>query len=224
MFYDYSKGEKMIPKKIHYFWFGQGTMGALSEKCLKSWSEKMPDYEINLWNESNLPYEASLAWTYIKKKEYAFASDFARYYILHKYGGIYLDTDVEVIRKFDDLLSNKCFLGYEDDGRLNSAVIGAEKSSSFVEICMDIMKKNHADNRPYLIAPELANRALKVACSNVTTYPKDYFYPYNPYSKKENVKQLLYCDITENTYSIHHWEKKWKMNIFSKIKRMFISN
>lgn len=214
----------MIPKTIHYFWFGNNEVSALSKKCILSWQNKMPDYNIILWNESNLPAEAHLAWEYISQKKYAFASDYARYYILHKYGGIYLDTDVEAVKSFDNLLSNQCFLGYEESGRLNSAVIGAEKASVFAEVCMKIMSENYTDKRPYLIAPELANRALKIACDSVTTYPKDYFYPYNPYSEKEDVKQLMYSDITENTYSIHHWEKKWKMNFFSKIKRMFIAN
>lgn len=211
----------MIPKKIHYFWFGKNKIGALSEKCLKSWSEKMPDYEINLWNEDNLPKDAWLSWEYIGQKKFAFASDYARYYILYHHGGIYFDTDVEAVKSFDNLLENKCFLGYEESNRLNSAVVGAEKGSKFVEVCMELMESNYRQKKPFLIAPELANQA-SVLTEDVTKYPEEYFYPYNPYCDTQDVKQLMFQDITSNTFSIHHWEKKWKMSFLSKLKRTFV--
>lgn len=211
----------MIPKKIHYFWFGGNEMSSLSKRCIVSWKEKLPDYQIIIWNEDNLPKTAVLAWLFLKEKKYAFASDYARYYILNQEGGIYFDTDIEVVKSLDNLLSYKCFLGYESKDRLNSAVLGAEKNNAFIRTCLKLMEDNYANNEPYLIAPELANKAAKLIGENeFFAFKEDYFYPYNPYDKLNQKYQLMYSDITNNTYTIHHWEKKWKMSVFSKIRRL----
>lgn len=213
----------MIPKKIHYCWFGGNEIGPLFARCLASWKKFLPDYEIICWNESNLPKEANLAWKYIKEKKYAFASDYARYYILYQQGGIYLDTDVEVVKPFDSLLNNTCFIGYEDKNRIACGIIGAIAKNKFSYHCMSIMNDVAENNKAFLIAPEVANRAVSLS-ENVTIYPEEYFYPYNPYSENQKVKQLMFSDITENTYAIHHWEKKWSMGFMTKLKRFLIRN
>ena len=106
----------MIPKIIHYCWFGRGPLPELAQKCIASWKKYLPDYEIKEWNEDNfdvniIPYTAE---AYAQKK-YAFVSDYARFWILHKYGGIYFDTDVEVIRPIDDIIARGNFMGFETD-------------------------------------------------------------------------------------------------------------
>lgn len=106
----------MIPKIIHYCWFGRGPLPELAQKCIASWKKYLPDYEIKEWNEDNfdvniIPYTAE---AYAMKK-YAFVSDYARFWILHKYGGIYFDTDVEVIRPIDDIIARGNFMGFETD-------------------------------------------------------------------------------------------------------------
>jgi hypothetical protein len=104
----------MIPKVIHYCWFGGKPLPRSAKKCIASWRKFFPDYEIKEWNESNfdvnvIPYTAE---AYVAKK-YAFVSDYARFYVLHEYGGIYFDTDVEVIRPMDDILERGAFMGIE---------------------------------------------------------------------------------------------------------------
>ena len=106
----------MIPKIIHYCWFGRGPLPELAQKCIASWKKYLPDYEIKEWNEDNfdvniIPYTAEA----YQAKKYAFVSDYARFWVLYKYGGIYFDTDVEVIRPIDDIISKGNFMGCETD-------------------------------------------------------------------------------------------------------------
>ena len=104
----------MIPKTIHYCWFGRGEMPELAQSCIASWHKYMPDYSYKLWNEDNFDVDSVL---YTKEayeaKKYAFVSDYVRLWALDKEGGIYLDTDVEVFKAFDDLLCYKAFAGFE---------------------------------------------------------------------------------------------------------------
>lgn len=106
----------MIPKIIHYCWFGRNPLPPLALECIASWRKYLPDYEIKEWNEDNfdvnlIPYTAEA----YKQKKYAFVSDYARFWILYKYGGVYFDTDVEVIRPMDDILQSGNFMGFEVD-------------------------------------------------------------------------------------------------------------
>ena len=106
----------MIPKKIHYCWFGRGEKPKLAKKCLKSWSKYCPDYEIVEWNEDNFDVEQyPYAKFCLQNKKWAFLSDFARLVIVHEHGGIYFDTDVELVRSPDSLLSYEAFYGFEND-------------------------------------------------------------------------------------------------------------
>ena len=104
----------MIPKKIHYCWFGHNTLTDLAVKCIASWKKYLPDYEIIEWNETNCDLESC---RYVKEayeaKKWAFVSDFVRFDVLYQYGGLYFDTDVEVIKPLDDLISEGAFMGCE---------------------------------------------------------------------------------------------------------------
>ena len=104
----------MIPKTIHYCWFGRGELTQLAKKCIASWRQFFPDYEIKEWNEDNfdvncIPYTAD---AYMAGK-YAFVSDYARFWVLYHLGGVYFDTDVEVIKSMDDVLEKGPFMGFE---------------------------------------------------------------------------------------------------------------
>jgi len=108
----------MIPKVVHYCWFGGNPLPKSAQKCIASWRKYLPDYEIKEWNESNfdvnsIPYTAEA----YKAKKYAFVSDYARFYILYKYGGLYFDTDVEVIRNMDDIIARGPFMGCEGEAK-----------------------------------------------------------------------------------------------------------
>lgn len=118
----------MIPKIIHYCWFGRQPKPQKVLECIETWKKYCPGYEIKEWNEENFDYKA-LKYTreaYAINK-FAFVSDVARLYALYNYGGIYFDTDILVLKGFDDLLNNKSFIGYEADSAIGTGVIGAEK-------------------------------------------------------------------------------------------------
>ena len=125
----------MIPKKIHYCWFGRGEKPKLAKKCIASWKKYMSDYEIIEWNEDNFDIDMN-AYTRMcyDQKKYAFLTDYVRLIVVQKYGGIYFDTDVEVVRNFDDLLDNSAFFGFETNEYVNTGLgFGAEKENEIVK-------------------------------------------------------------------------------------------
>lgn len=219
----------MIPKIIHYCWFGKNPKPKDVLKCIESWKKYLPDYEIKEWNESN--YDVCkcqyMADAY-KEKKWAFVSDYCRIDVVNRYGGIYLDTDVEVIKSFDPLLDYKFFCGYEKNenafasgggGKLfvNFGLgFGAEKSCAVLQ---DILNIYHdfvfykEDGRLNLInCPIVQTDALKkygvtcdgnnVVVGDYAVFSPEYFCPQSFYTGKTKV--------TRNTYSIHHYSCSWK--------------
>lgn len=132
----------MIPKIIHCAWFGGKEKPEVVKKCIKSWKEHMPDYEIKEWNESN--FDVNM-FEYSKEaynnKVWGFVADPIRIWALYNYGGIYLDTDVEVYKSFDDLLDNKFFIGFEQPHYFGNATIGAEKGNELLKEILDEYNK-----------------------------------------------------------------------------------
>lgn len=213
----------MIPKIIHYCWFGNGEMPALAKKCIESWRKFFPDYEIREWNESNydvrkIPY---ISEAYDAKK-YAFVSDFARFDILYQYGGIYFDTDVEVIRSFDDILVNGSFMGCEQDGgnKSENAVnaglgIAAAPGLGIYKEIIDYYKTQsflNADGSADLttivtrVTDILRQHGLKdesgiQMVDKIMIYPAEYFNPLDSTTGK--------LTKTSNTHSIHWYSKSW---------------
>lgn len=127
----------MIPKIIHYCWFGEGAMPELVERCIASWKVHMPDWEYRLWTEDN--FDVSTAPRYVQEayaaKKYAFVSDYVRMWALEREGGLYMDTDVEVLRSFDDLLNDTAFIGLEESLALlpGTCVMGCEAHCQWVK-------------------------------------------------------------------------------------------
>ena len=209
----------MIPKIIHYCWFGGNPLPDLAKKCIASWKKYLPEYEINEWNESNFDIESC---AYVKEayeeKKWAFVSDYARFYILYHYGGLYFDTDVELINSIDDILKHGSFMGAEGNySGINSGLgLGCEAGNPiFAEILqrykkrhfrlaegvidqLDVVKYVTEIFQEYGYKPE---NGLQVI-SGITVYPKDYFSPMD-YSTGQ-------ITITENTRSIHHYTASWK--------------
>ncbi|MDO4912893.1 MAG: glycosyltransferase [Lactobacillus sp.] len=128
----------MIPKIIHFIWVGDEPKSKIIEDCIKTWHQKLPDYEIKEWNESNFDMNEN---HYIQQayqaKKWAFVSDYIRCKVLYEMGGVYLDTDVRVLDKLDDLLNDKGFIGFENEQYLSAAIIGAEKHSPFMQEMID---------------------------------------------------------------------------------------
>jgi len=212
----------MIPKIIHYCWFGRGEKPKMAKKCIASWQKFMPDYEIKEWNEENfdvnmIPYTQQA----YQAKKYAFVSDFARMWILYNYGGVYFDTDVELIKPIDDIIEKGPFMGYESDGTCGNIFINpglgvaAEKGMSVYRDILDIYYNQNfimpdCSYNPYAIVPITTDIVKKHGLDDtgeiqivdgISIYPPDYFNPYDYLVDKLN--------ITENTRSIHWFAKSW---------------
>lgn len=215
----------MIPKVIHYCWFGRNPLPKSAQRCIASWRKYLPDYEIKEWNEDNfdvnmLPYTRE---AYAAKK-YAFVSDFARMWILLKEGGVYFDTDVEVIRPLDDILARGAFMGCEIDGGEGKLPVVAAGLGLAVEaghlVYQDVVgvyeslnfwTEDHKIN-PFaivrIVSDVLARHGLRATAEEqrvegITIYPADYF---NPLKLLPTGKRLL---LTSHTRTIHHFTASW---------------
>lgn len=208
----------MIPKKIHYFWFGGNPKPKLVQKCIKSWKKYCPDYEIIEWNESNydvtkIPYmEAAY-----DAKKWGFVTDYARLDIIYSYGGIYLDTDVQAIKSFDSLLEYGGFAGFESEKYVNTGLgIGAEPGHPIIKKLMgsyeDISLFAHNSQPEFVACPRIDTSVLvdiglrqngtkQILSDSFLILPTDYLSP------KSFSDGMIH--ITENTISIHHFESSW---------------
>ena len=200
----------MIPKIIHYCWLSNEPYPSIVEHCIKTWKLILPDYNFILWNSEtfNLNHNKWVSQSFNSNK-YAFTADYIRLYVLYKYGGIYLDTDVEVLKSFNDLLNTNSFIGLEQGGEFEAAVIGSVQHSSWLE---EVLK--YYDNREFIIndkiydttpLPIILDKYLNFNFSqlndNINIYNSDYFSPKNRYSNK-----LI---LTNNTYCVHHFNASW---------------
>ena len=200
-----------IPKVIHYCWFGKKTKTRLIIDCIESWKTKLPEYEIKEWNESNYKSDSFFFKKSMALKKYAFASDYARFDILYKYGGIYLDTDMLMIKGLNDLLENNCFFGYETQNNISCGIIGAVKNNNkIIKFVLNELDTVSSESyfKSYSIVKVLniiinihKNEGLDL---ELIAYPIDYFYPF-PYESNESPDKF----ISPNTYSIHLWNASW---------------
>ncbi|WP_201308362.1 glycosyltransferase family 32 protein [Companilactobacillus farciminis] len=202
-----------IPKKIHYCWFGSKEEPAELLKWKESWKKYCPDYEINLWNEKNFDVNS---YPYVKKQyekgRYDLVSDYVRLNVIANYGGIYLDTDVEIIRPLDELLNNECFFGLENRRSIASGLIfGAEKNNSNIINLLSLYDKNYDDisfldencveiTTNYFRRMGFKNHDRIQFLNGCTIYPVSYFCPIKYGSKKVKIKK--------NTFSIHHYKQQ----------------
>jgi mannosyltransferase OCH1-like enzyme len=216
------KNGRVIPKIIHYCWFGKGEPSVLSQRCMASWQKVMPGFELRLHDETNTQFNTPLLEYLYRQKSWAFLSDYIRLRALHEEGGIYLDVDVEVMRSFEPLLKYKLFLGYESRGRLNSSVLGSRSCEPFLRHCMNFMDQRFAHKRPYRIAPEVMTEVYAKHPENVICLNEEYFYPYNPHDNDRRPRTLEAADITENTYAIHHWQKQWRLGMVERLMRKLL--
>lgn len=218
----------MIPKKIHYCWFGRGEKPKLAKKCIASWKKYMSDYEIIEWNEDNFDIDMN-AYTRMcyDQKKYAFLTDYVRLIVVQKYGGIYFDTDVEVLRSFDDLLDNSAFFGFETNEYVASGLgFGAEKENEIVKQMIREYDQLLDGKNGTIVCPLLNTEALlkfgliqngeEQRIGKAVVYPTDCFNPMDSATGKLNK--------TENTYSIHWYSMSWlpkNIQIKSKITQKF---
>lgn len=214
---------RAIPKVIHYCWFGRNPLPESAVKCINSWKKYFPDYEIKEWNEDNfdvniIPYTQQA----YSAKKYAFVSDYARMWILYHYGGLYFDTDVEVIKPMDDIVARGPFMGIEVEMKnteiplINPGLgLGTIHGLTLYKDIIDYYSKIHFYNEDGSlnqvtivkhVTGILENKGLTHTnelqqLEGVWIYPRDYFNPLD-----DNTGRLL---ITENTRSIHWYTKTW---------------
>lgn len=207
----------MIQKKIHFCWYGGRALPAVYERCVESWSRIMPDFEVVRWDESNTDFDNDFLVDHYSRKNWAFVSDFVRLRVVHRYGGIYLDADVEAVQSFSPLLDRAMFIGEEARGRITTGVFGAGPGHPFLRAMMEEMERIHAARSPYLIAPELACRVFEAGeWPDISIMPRESFYPYNPYDPERPSDILMFSDVKPSTYSIHHWGKAWKQSFLER--------
>lgn len=196
----------MIPKVIHYVWLGKNDKPNFVNACIVSWKEKMPDYKIIEWNEDNIDIEKIRKENKFfnecyKRKMYAYMADYIRLKVLYENGGIYFDTDIQVLKRFDDLLENKMVIGKEDKELISAGVIGVEQNNEMIKKALDFYN-SEIWNCPIFTIPSILTLFIKEE-DNVKIFPEEYFYPFS-YKEKFSIN----C-ITENTYTIHWWGASW---------------
>lgn len=203
----------MIPKKIHYCWFGQGKLPKQAKKCIASWKKYCPDYEIIEWNEDNFdvnqnPYTKMC----YEQKKYAFLTDYVRLVVVEKHGGIYFDTDVEVVRSFDDLLDCNAFFGFENNEYVNTGIgFGSEVGNKVLKQMIKEYDQLLDGDKGTIMCPRLNTDGLikfglklsgnQQELDDVIIYPAEYFNPLN-----SNTGVL---NKTRNTHSIHWYSMSW---------------
>lgn len=215
--------KNIIPKTIHYCWFGRGELPPLAKKCLKSWKKYLPNYKIIEWNESN--FDINMC-QYTKEaynaKKYAFVSDYARFWILYHYGGVYFDTDVEVIKSIEPIITKGPFMGCEvkEEKDLWPKVacglgIGVYKHHPIYKRILDqynqssfLLKDRSYDYTTIVsrVSEILKDYGLQPkeeiqSCEDIIIYPPEYFCPMSQFTRIIN--------ITNNTYTIHHYDGSW---------------
>lgn len=207
----------MIPKIIHYCWFGGNPLPPLAVKCIDSWKKFLPEYEIIEWNEENFPLEEYIfAKQALESRKFAFVSDVSRLHALKEMGGVYMDTDVEVLKPLDDFLHLPAFSGFENDDYVPTGIMASEKNSVWASELLA-----YYDNRPFInedgsfdmrantmvITEMMLKKGFKMTntfqeiAGYVTFYPNDYFCPKSYKTGK--------IELTKNSYCIHHFAKSW---------------
>lgn len=208
-----------IPKKIHYCWFGGNELPMSAIKCIESWKKFLPDYEIIQWDESNYDInKCDYVRDAYKEKKWAHVSDYARMDILYHHGGLYFDTDVEVIKPFDDLLINGPFMGCESTfgrvapglglatnkgNRIYKEILESYESSSFYKENGELDLYNTIVVRTTNVLKKYGyvDNGQKQIIEEIVIYPKEYFNPM--------VYETGEIKVSENTYSIHWYDGSW---------------
>lgn len=228
----------MIPKTIHYCWFGRGEKPDSVKKYIKTWKKYCPDYALKEWNEDNFDVNSN---QYVKEayenKKWAFVTDYVRLFALYNEGGIYMDTDVEVLKPLDKFLKNQAFSSFEDSDTIPTGIMGSEKGNKWIKDLLaeyDELRFVKPDGELDLTTnvtriTELTKKKYGLICKSsfqklgngcVTIYPYDYFCPKSWRTGK--------IKVTKNSHTIHHFSGTWldeqgqfRLRISKKLKNIF---
>ena len=212
----------MIPKIIHYCWLGEDEYPPLVKKCIQSWKENLPGWELRLWDKSCIE-EINEPWVKeaYQAKVYSHASDYIRLYAVYKYGGFYLDTDVEVIKDFAPLLNLEYVFGFENSDRkyIEAATFGAHAGNVFLYKCMESYHNRHFIKKdgdydysfmiPSIMKQNIGNISI---INNILDYqsncPSEQVFTAMFFSPK-NCDTSKFDQLTKETFSIHHFRGSW---------------
>lgn len=221
----------MIPKKIHYCWFGKSEMPSREKRCVASWKKFMPDFELVLWNENNFDVNSTIftrqAYGF---KKFAFVSDYVRLYALLHEGGIYLDTDVEIVKPFHDFIKYNAFGSFETPNVIQTGVLGSVPNSELINKLFELYKNkkfvqedgtlNQTPNTKILTDLLLEEGLLlnnqRQSLPSFELFPTDYFCPIN-----QATQEII---VTENTYCIHYLSGSWlpKKDRYTRTLKVFL--
>ena len=222
----------MIEKKIHYCWFGPKKKPILVNRCIDSWKRFCPDWEIMVWNEDNTDMNLSYIEQAYNNRNFANVSNLVRLKAIASEGGIYLDTDIELLKNLEVFRQENCFFGFQDDTLVNNAVMGATKRHPFIINLIDNFLTTfdgleRADlSSPNFVTNELGKLGLnpsvyahdtKVVVAGITIFPERYFYPY---AWDEDFHPSC---IKNDTFAIHYWAKSWggwRSRVADQLKRL----
>ena len=207
----------MIPRIIHYCWFGRGPMPEMAMRCIASWKQVMPDYEYKFWNEDNFDVDSV---PYVKEAygagKYAFVTDYVRLYALYHEGGIYMDTDVEVLKPYDDLLNLPGFTGYEGSKHLPpvTGTIASEAGNAWVKEQLSAYESLHfikddgsLDTTTNTVRiSEIMRKGGFIQNGEKQVYMDMYIFPVDYFCPRQTTGEYL---LTENTYCDHHFMGSW---------------
>ena len=213
----------MIPKIIHYCWFGGNPLPKSAKKCIASWRKFLPDYQIKEWNEDNFDVN-SIPYTHqaYEAKKYAFVSDYARFWILYKYGGLYFDTDVEIIKPLDDIIERGPFMGIEKTPTSNITPminpglgLGATPQMDTYRQILDSFHRmefysEDGSINPFSMIPMVTKLFSELgfkASKEVKYVAETYIYPEDVFCPMDSTTGITI--ITDNTISIHHYDCSW---------------
>lgn len=222
-----------IPKIVHYIWLGGRPLDKLSIKCMETWKRHLSNYEVRRWSDVeciDIIKSNDYAREAYELKKYAFVSDYLRVFILYHYGGVYMDTDVEVFKPIDRFLNDEAFSCFENSSQIPTALMGSAKGNAWMKMLLDDYNDRHfvnADGSLDLrtnvdVITKLSmdwglipNGEEQVLQSGVHIYTKDYFCPLDTKDSRNNV-------FTENTYAAHLYNGSWRSPLrqtLSKVKK-----
>lgn len=209
--------KKMIPKTIHYFWFSDDPLPEKLHLCLDSWEKNLSGYEIKKWDLTNTPIESPYAKRALQDKKWAFLTDYCRLWVLYNFGGIYLDTDMLIVKPFDSLLSNLSFWGMAEHGMVEPVVIGAQKGNALIKKCLDQYDEPGFEEKdfveiPLIILPVFKEFGFQKGVDAVqkleggVVLPQEFFCPL-PFRESDSGNFLAYN--TNKTIGVHLWNSNW---------------
>jgi hypothetical protein len=208
----------MIPKVIHYCWFGNTPKSQEILDCIESWKTMCSDFTIKEWNEVNFTFETfPFASRMYSEKKWAFVADYARLHVLEQEGGFYLDTDMLLLKSLSPLAEKECVLGEEQSGIISAGMIGATAHHPFIAACRSFYDTHASD--PVTI-PRVLSKIYEEYPDKgtLTVYPPKAFYPFDA----EHIKEYRGQDLGEDVFGVHLWHYSWGHPLNKFFKRIGI--